>query len=129
EFSRDWSSDVCSSDLASAPSAGRPAVAANSRYTPPAPRVEADAIETVTVDWDGLAVEVPASVDDWDPDILEAFEQGKAITVLRMLLGSLRYDGLRVEWKQRHGRAVKLGDLTRLFDEIARTYGFDGQGE
>ena len=43
-------------------------------------QIEAEGDETVTVDWDGVPVTVPASAEDLDLDAIEAFETGKAVT-------------------------------------------------
>lgn len=104
-------------------------VAASSRYTPPAAQVEAEGAERMSIDWDGIQVKLPATVEDWDPDALEAFETGKAITALRTVLGSRQYDEIRKVWASRKGRKPKLGDMTKLVEDIAKAYGFDGSGE
>ncbi|HLT70273.1 MAG TPA: hypothetical protein VKZ72_08910, partial [Acidimicrobiales bacterium] len=65
---------------------------------PSAPRAEVEQppTTTITVDWDGVAVEIPAAIEDWDVEALEAFETGRAIRALRLLLGDgpLPLDGL-----------------------------------
>lgn len=95
-------------------------------HKPPAQReVEG---ENVIVTWQGQEVELPATVDDWDADALEAWESGKALTGLRMLLGSRRYDELREEFRKNNGRKSKVGDFTPLFEEIAKLYGFETAG-
>lgn len=104
--------------------------AASSRYTPPTPpQAEVEAVESISVDWDGLQVTAPASVEDWDPDAVEAFESGKVIGALRGLLGSDTYDALRDAWSRRHGRRPVMRDLTRLFEALAQAYGFTDLGE
>jgi len=107
----------------------RPHPTPNSRYTPPAPKVEAEGEQTITIYWEGAAIALPATVDDWDVDVLEAFETGKAVSALRRLFGSKRYDQLLADFRSVHGRPAKLRDLTALVEQIAEAYGFEGSGE
>lgn len=85
--------------------------------------------ESVTVDWEGLHLELPPTPDDWDPDTLEAFEGGKAMTAIRSLLGSDTYEQARKTWAKANGRKMTVGDLGRLFEAIASAYGFGEAGE
>lgn len=85
--------------------------------------------EAITVDWEGLRLELPPTPDDWDPDTLEAFEGGKAMTAIRSLLGSKEYDKARKDWAQANGSKMTVGDMGRLFEAIAEAYGFDTAGE
>lgn len=95
------------------------------------PAVQRDAeqsSEPVTVEWHGIPVELPATVEDWDLEALEAFEQGKVLSAVRLLLGSRRYDELRAGVREKLGRKPTVRDLTPLAEEIARTYGFETAG-
>src|SRR5690606_3916745 len=91
---------------------------AGQRPVPSAPRAEVEQppATTITVDWDGVAVEIPAAIEDWDVEALEAFETGRAIRALRLLLGDEQHERILAAWAQRTGRRAKLGDLVRLFD-------------
>lgn len=91
-------------------------------------QTEANADEFVDVDWDGVTVTVPASPEQMDLDALEAFEGGKAIAALRAMIGSKGYDDLRKRYEKKHGRKPVVGDLGRLMEAIAATYGFETQG-
>lgn len=104
---------------------------AGQRPVPSAPRAEVEQppATTITVDWDGVAVAIPAAIEDWDVEALEAFETGRAIRALRLLLGDEQHERILAAWAQRTGRRAKLGDLVRLFDGIARAYGFSDAGE
>lgn len=82
----------------------------------------------VTVEWEGESFELPATVDDWDLDALEAFEVGQVVTGIRHLIGNDRYDEVRRNLTKRLGRKLKVGDLKPLGDEIARIYGFGQAG-
>lgn len=91
-------------------------------------QAEAEGTDTIDVDWDGVTVTVPASVEAMDLDVLEAFETGKAVSALRAMIGTKGYDELRKRYEKEHGRTAKVGDLGRLMDAIAAAYGFDNQG-
>lgn len=95
----------------------------------PAAQREAEGEETVTIEWHGMSVEVPATIEGWDPDAAEAFETGRAITGLRLLVGSRRYDELRAEFKRQTGRKATIRDLTPLTEEVAKLYGFEAPPE
>lgn len=99
-------------------------------HLPPAAQREAEgSTAPVTINWEGIDVELPAAVDDWDIDALDAMETGKLVAALRGLLGSKRYGQLRAEFEAKTGRKMKVGDLDPLFREIARVYGFTALGE
>lgn len=84
----------------------------------------------LTVEWDGVTLTLPANVDDWDPDAVEAFESGKVVTAIRGLLGDRQYEQARRDYAKAHdGRRPTMGDLGRLMDLVAQTYGFGDAGE
>lgn len=85
--------------------------------------------DQVVVEWEGLRLELPPTPDDWDPDTLEAFETGKAMTAIRSLLGSTDYEQARRDWAKANGSKMKVRDLGRLMEAIAEAYGFDTAGE
>lgn len=84
---------------------------------------------TKIVEWAGLQVRLPGSADDWDPDALEAFETGKAVTAVRALLGSAKYETLKRDFTSTHGRRPVMRDMGELLVSIAQVYGFGGAGE
>lgn len=89
---------------------------------PPA-QVEVDGDETVTLEWGGHTYEVPASLEDCDIEVLEAFEAGKAAAAVSGVLG-------RAQWAQLKARSKpKVRDLADLMDKVAEVYGFQGSGE
>jgi hypothetical protein len=92
-------------------------------------QTEAEGVETTTLDWDGVAVAIPAEFEGLDPDVIEAFENNKAITACRAIMGSDQYDAARQKWAQKNGRRVVMGDIGRLFDAIGAAYGFESAGE
>ena len=81
-----------------------------------------------TLDWQGVTVPVVAEVEDLDPDVLEAFENGKSITAVRSLFGSDEYDRARKEFEKLHGRRPTMRDITALSDAIAAHFGFESAG-
>ncbi len=82
----------------------------------------------VTITWEGQTLLLPQTVEDWDPDALEAFENGKAIGALRSLLGA-QYEQARQQFRRDHGRKATVGDLSKIVEAIAEVYGFDSPGE
>lgn len=82
-----------------------------------------------TLDWQGVTVTVPAELDDLDPDSIEAFENGKAITAIRSIFGSDEYDRARSEFQKLHGRRPAMRDLGSLSDAVAAHFGFESAGE
>ena len=83
----------------------------------------------LTIEWEGSTFVVPAAVDDWDADVIEAFEKGQAVTAIRGLLGTKTYDQLKVDFQKKTGRKLAVKDLGSLGDLIASTYGLEKQGE
>lgn len=90
---------------------------------------EARGDDTVEIEWEGLSLTIPASIEDWDLEVMEAFESGQLTVALRGLLGERGYAGIKAAFRDRHGRGIKVGDVRSLGDVIADTYGFDGPGE
>jgi hypothetical protein len=91
-------------------------------------QAEATGADTITVEWDGVPVTLPAKPDDWDLETLEAFEQGKAATAVRGVLGS-SYDSVLGAFQKRHGRKPKVRDLESFMQAFASAYGFESPGE
>jgi hypothetical protein len=82
----------------------------------------------IVVDWEGVELTVPASVQDWDLDTLEAFEQGRAITAIKSLLGDDGYKQATDAFQAKHGRKVKVRDVEGLMSTVAGAYGFGDTG-
>ena len=91
-------------------------------------QAEATGAETITVDWAGVTVTLPARPDDWDLETLEAFEQGKAATAVRGVLGK-SYDRTLAEFQKVNGRKPKVSDLESFMQAFASAYGFGSPGE
>lgn len=85
---------------------------------------------TKLLTWEGVALTVPADIEDVDPDVLEAFENGKAITALRAIFGSDEYERIRTKWAKLHDdKRPVMRDINRLYDVIAEHFGFNDSGE
>lgn len=96
---------------------------------PDAAQNEAEGVENVDLDWEGITITIPVSVDEWDIDTLEAFETGKAATGIRALIGSARYDAVKAEFAKAHGRKFKVKDAASLMDAVAVACGFKSAGD
>lgn len=90
-------------------------------------QLEAEGAETITVDWNGIPVTVPATVDQLDLDAIEALEAGKAVTAIRAIVGSRAFDKLKADYAKQHGRP-KVSDLEAMVEALAKAYGFDTSG-
>ncbi|QIN93604.1 tail assembly chaperone [Gordonia phage DumpsterDude] len=86
--------------------------------------VEAEAIgaDTITVDYEGHQYTVPASVEDWSIDTLEAAEKGAPTGVLRGVLGDDQYE----VFKTRH---PKVRNLKEMSQKVANVSGFNETGK
>lgn len=87
------------------------------------------AASPLTIEWEGFTLVVPAAVEDWSADALEAFEKGQAVTALRGVLGSKAYDVLREGFQEKHGRKLAVRELGSLGDLIAATYGIQKKSD
>jgi hypothetical protein len=95
----------------------------DAKRKPEAVEAEATPDSTLSFKWDGHDYEVPGSLDDCDIEVIEAFEEGKAIGAVSGVLGS-------AQWRQLKARSKpKVRDATALMEIIAELYGFSGSGE
>jgi hypothetical protein len=79
-----------------------------------APKTPAEAEgrhEDLEFSFEDKTYSVPAP-DDWDLDILEAYEEGRIVAVVKGLLGEAQYGAFKA-MKRR-----TVGDLGRLFDAL-----------
>lgn len=74
----------------------------------------------LTVEWRGVTYTLPPA-EEWPVEVLEAMEDGKAVTFVRSVLGA----GQWVKAKQ----SMTVTDLSDLAEEIAQAYGFQTSGE
>lgn len=87
-----------------------------------AAQIEAEGIETVDIEWRDLTFTVPATPDDWPVVITLAFEEGKAATGVKGMLG-------REQWAELMKTKPRNRDLGELFDEIAAAVGLGDAGK
>lgn len=85
--------------------------------------------ESVTIDWDGIPVIIPKTIEHCDADAMEAFENSKIITAVRSVLGSVQYSTVKAKRERDQGRPVTPADLVPLMDAIAVQFGFKRSGE
>jgi len=85
-------------------------------------QAEAEGATTVDVAWRGLTFAVASDPDDWDVATLLAFEEGKAASGVRSLLG-------KKQWAKLVQTKPKTRDLGDLFGTIATALGLDAAGE
>lgn len=89
-------------------------------------RREAEGIKLVGIEHDGEVYWLPADPSDWQLDILEAFEDGKAITALRGLL--VADENGNGGWSTLKAKKYRVHDLNVIFDKAARAGGFKTSG-
>jgi hypothetical protein len=86
-----------------------------------AAQIDAEGTETTTIEYNGHEFTFPSEAQDWSNDVLLAFEAGKAVDAIRMLVGTRRWASLKMgSWT---GRQTK-----ELFDAFADAAGFDTSG-
>lgn len=77
--------------------------------------------ETTTIEHNGTNYTVPASPDDWPFEAVEAMEQGKALTFVRLMLGDQARSYLRTN--------PTAGDGGELMKKIIDSTGAQSRGE
>lgn len=91
-------------------------------------QIEAEGDPTTTFEWEGISLTIPSTLDELDVEVLDAFEAGKVMAIVKALLGD-SYQKLRDEFAAKHGRGMKVKDLNSLFELIGKTYGLTQLGE
>jgi hypothetical protein len=69
----------------------------------------------VSFEFDGDAYEVPTS-DNWDLDVLEAYEDGKIVATVKALVGP-------AGWATFRAKPRKVSDLDTFFNAIQEALG------
>lgn len=104
------------------------AVPASSRYTPPRQAVENEAVGGTQggtpIDWGGVTLHVP-DPDDLDIDVIEAFENGRAVGSMREIFGANEFARARRQFEDRNGTRPKVRDLNQLADLVFEVWGLD----
>lgn len=84
----------------------------------PAAQAEAEGDGTLTVEWEGHEFTIPASADDWSARTTLAFEEGKAVSGVRGILGTKQFASLM----EGDPNNRQIGEL---YDLIAEVMGLD----
>jgi hypothetical protein len=87
----------------------------------PAAQTEAEGVDTVDLTWRHLTLTIPASVEEWDVEAVEAFEDGKAAPALRAILGPKQWAAFKAE-------KPKTRDMAEVSDAVAEAMGFEAAG-
>ncbi|MGW5920838.1 hypothetical protein ACWFPY_17785 [Nocardia fluminea] len=82
---------------------------------------EARGIETVAVPYDGEEYVIPAEVLDWSLDATIAFEEGRAVTAMRILMTPKQFRTLM-------SKGYTNRQFAELFDLLAKAGGFENSG-
>jgi hypothetical protein len=92
--------------------------------------VEAEATgNQLRIEWSGQTILMPATMDDWDVDVLDAFENRHAVKALRLLFGPKRFDEIKAGYKKTTGKTMSVAAFNELSTEVAKAYGFLDSGE
>lgn len=89
---------------------------------PKAIEAEAVGVEHLTIDFEGKLYSFPADPLDWPTRAVQAFEEGKAVTAIKALIGEKRCNQVGIDdWP--------LRKTTALFDLFAQESGLGDAGE
>lgn len=91
-------------------------------HKPSAAQIEAEGGEKITVSWRDFEFVIDADADDWSARTTLAFEQGKAVTGVRGVLGDKQFSELMAT-------NPKNRDVGELFQTIAKELGLETAGE
>lgn len=94
-----------------------------------ATKAEATETKELELAWEGFTLSLPAQLDEWPLDAVEALETGQVVQLLRQLLGDARYRALTQHLAAKNGRPPKVRDISPLVESIAELYGFVNAGE
>ena len=83
---------------------------------------EATGAETVTFDFDGIAITIPASMNQVDINVVDHFLDGERLTGVRALLGP-------DQWATLKSAHLTYAQLLELGDRIGEHWGFQSVGE
>lgn len=75
-----------------------------------------EAVKNIKFKFDNRAYEVPRS-EDWDLDLLDAFEQGQSVAALRQLLGPEQFQ----KFRQQKKRTTK--DINAFYEALGEAAG------
>lgn len=83
-------------------------------------QVEGEGIPTTTLTWRGRDLTIPATIEDCDLEVLEAFESQRASTWARLILGDEQYQALK---------PMTVRDFADLGEQLAVALGFVSAGK
>lgn len=90
----------------------------------PAAQLEAENVETVTIEWDGLEFEIPADPDEWDFwTVVEPLSSNNVVQATLGLLGPKQTLRLRQQRPK-----IKPKDFAGIFEAINEVIGFGNSG-
>jgi hypothetical protein len=78
--------------------------------------------EPAVITWRGHEFTVARDYDDWSLDLVEAFEDGRELAIIRGALGS-------AQWRVVKSEEPKVRDIKGLAEDIAIALGFRSVGE
>jgi len=87
-----------------------------------AAQIEAEGIETTDVEWRGHTFTVSTDPDNWSVETTLAFEEGKAASGVRSILGPK-------QWAEFMKSKPVNRDMADLFNEIAKALGLGTAGD
>lgn len=87
----------------------------------PAAQLEAEGVTTVDVEWRGHTFTADADAEGWTVETTLAFEEGKAASIIRELLGP-------VQWAEFMSTKPKNRDLKDLSSVLADALGLSSSG-
>ncbi len=76
--------------------------------------------ENLTAEFRGKKFILPKDVNDWSLDVMEAFEDGKMVTVIRGLLGDK-------QWAEIKAMDLKTSDFAELTESVLKAMGVDSE--
>lgn len=78
--------------------------------------------EPAVIKWREHEFTIPRDYDDWSLDLVEAFEDGRELSIIRGALGP-------AQWRVVKSEEPKVRDIKGLAEDIAVALGFRSVGE
>lgn len=80
-------------------------------------------LDSKVVEWRGEKFSIPAQIEDWPADAVLAFEEQKAMTAMKLILGPEQWETLR------RISSGTVGEVSEVFELTAKAAGFESPGE
>lgn len=87
-----------------------------------AAQLETEKIKAIEITWRDRTFTIAADMDDWPVEVTEAMEDGKAVAIVRGLLGPK-------QWLEFKATRPRNHDLNELSEVLAKALGFNDTGE